>query len=487
MQQVDSEDAAFLFLEQPDNPAHLGLIALYDQSKTGGHVIRFQHILKHIQNRLASAPVFHQKIKRVPADLDYPYWIEDDNFDLEYHVRHMALPKPGDWRQFCIQISRIHSRPLDIRRPLWEMYVIEGLDKVAGLPGGSFAIYFKIHHCAMDEFTAIELLESLHETSANTQQHEHKATQVTRFAAREPSSVDIAVQMVFGNMLRGAKFSLQSVKYRKAISRQLARATMRRLSRVTSSKNVEDEHDTRFAAAPGSARVFEGGFYQRKILDDFMAQVTGANMHHALAVVCGEATRRYLAGKDGLGELNLSARLQINLRNAGAHALSGNRMALQNIELYTGVENLVERLYAIVGTNVLASDDDLEEKSHRIRSFYEYIPSPFLSALGRWSKREPQSLEAGGSCGISTLTGPQQTVYFLGAKMSGLTSVSPLYKGCGLMYSASLYEDKLAISFTSGRDILPDPENLVACLDKVMKEISEYSGQLTQLEAGVSL
>ena len=94
MYQVDSEDAAFLFLEQADNPAHLGLIALYDQSDADGHVIRFQHILKHIQNRLNSAPVFRQKIKRIPADLDYPYWIEDDCFDLDYHVRHMALPKP---------------------------------------------------------------------------------------------------------------------------------------------------------------------------------------------------------------------------------------------------------------------------------------------------------------------------------------------------------------------------------------------------------
>jgi len=480
VQQVDSEDAAFLFLEQPDNPAHLGLVALYDQSGMGGHVIRFQHILKHVQNRLSSAPVFHQKIKRVPADLDYPYWIEDENFDLEYHVRHMALPKPGDWRQLCIQISRIHSRPLDIRRPLWELYVIEGLDKVAGLPKGSFALYFKIHHCAMDEFTAIELLESLHETTANTQQHESRATQVTRFAAREPGTLDVAVQMLFGNILRGAKFSLQSLQHRKAISRQLAKATSRGLRRVTSSRQIDEENDTRFASSPGPARVFEGGFYKRKILEDFVAQVPGANMHHALAVVCGEATRRYLESKDGLQDINLSARLQVNLRNAGAHALSGNRMALQNVELYTSVGNLVERLYAIVGTNVFASDDDLEEKGHRIRSFYENIPAPLLSVLGRWSKRELQSLEAGGSCGISTLAGPKQTVYFLGAKMNALTSVSPLYRGCGLMYSASLYENKLAISFTSGRDILPDPGNLVAALDETMKQIAFYNKKSKQ-------
>jgi WS/DGAT/MGAT family acyltransferase len=473
--QVDSEDAAFLFLEQADNPAHLGLIALYDQSDADGHVIRFQHILKHIQNRLNSAPVFRQKIKRIPADLDYPYWIEDDCFDLDYHVRHMALPKPGDWRQFCIQISRIHSRPLDTRRPLWELYVIEGLDKVSNLPEGSFALYFKIHHCAMDEFTALELLESLHETTANPQQHEHNATQVARFPAREPGTVDVVAHMMAGNLLRGAMFALQSLKYQRVISRQLARVGMRGLRRMTSSTSTDDNEDTRFAASPGAARVFEGGFYKRKILEDFISQVPGANLQQALAVVCGEATSRYLASKDGPEQSSLTARLQINLRNAGAHALSGNRMALQNIELYTDVENLVERLYAIAGSNVSDSDEDLEEKSHRIRAFYEYIPAPLLSILGRWSNRELRSLETGGSCGISTLTGPMQTVYFLGAKLSGLTSVSPLYKGCGLMYSASQYGDKIAISFTSGRNILPDPEKLVACLDEAMAKIRDLA------------
>ena len=75
--------------------------------------------------------MFRRKLQRVPLELDYPYWVEDENFDLEYHVRHIALPKPGDWRQFCIQASRIHARPLDLNRPLWEIYVIEGLDSLA--------------------------------------------------------------------------------------------------------------------------------------------------------------------------------------------------------------------------------------------------------------------------------------------------------------------------------------------------------------------
>ena len=86
----------------------------------------------------------------VPLSLDRPYWIESADLDIEFHVRHIALPHPGDWRQLMIQVARIHSRPLDRSRPLWEAYVIEGLDKIPGLPKGSFAVFSKIHHAVID-------------------------------------------------------------------------------------------------------------------------------------------------------------------------------------------------------------------------------------------------------------------------------------------------------------------------------------------------
>ena len=124
--------------------ANVTLIHIYNQSTAPGGRVRFKQILAHVESRLGLLPVFREKILRVPLDLDYPYWIEDESFDIEYHVRHIALPKPGDWRQFCIQAARIPARPLDLKRPLWEMYVIEGLDSFLDLPVGSFAVLLKI-------------------------------------------------------------------------------------------------------------------------------------------------------------------------------------------------------------------------------------------------------------------------------------------------------------------------------------------------------
>ena len=124
LRQLSGQDAMFLYLDNPRASAHGTLIYIYDQSTAPKGLVRFKQILHHIEANLDLAPFFRKKLMRVPLELDYPYLVDDHEFDLNYHVRHIALPKPGDWRQFCIQAARINARPLDLSRPLWEMYVV---------------------------------------------------------------------------------------------------------------------------------------------------------------------------------------------------------------------------------------------------------------------------------------------------------------------------------------------------------------------------
>ena len=154
MRQITGGDALFLYSDKQSGHQHLSVLYFYDQSEVKGGALRFKAILDHVERRLGRAPFFRQRLVGVPFNLDYPYWINDPHFDLEFHVRHIALPQPGDWRQFCIQASRLHSRPLDMSRPVWEMYVIEGLNKIDFLPPGSFAIMLKVHHVAIDGMAA---------------------------------------------------------------------------------------------------------------------------------------------------------------------------------------------------------------------------------------------------------------------------------------------------------------------------------------------
>ena len=150
MRQLSGHDANFLYTDTTQANANVTFIQTYDPSTAPGGKVRFKSILAHIESRLSRSPIFRSKLQRVPLDLDHPYWVEDEHFDLEYHVRHIALPKPGDWRQFCIQASRIHARALDLSRPLWEIYVIEGLDGFLDLPRGSFALLTKVHNATID-------------------------------------------------------------------------------------------------------------------------------------------------------------------------------------------------------------------------------------------------------------------------------------------------------------------------------------------------
>ena len=132
MKQLSGADAMFLQFEQGNNHMHVASLAIYDPSTapTGG--VRFKDVLRFFASRVAQFPQFRRRLVTLPFSLDRPYWIEDATIDVEFHVRHIAVPHPGDWRQLCIQVARLHSRPLDRSKPLWEAYVIEGLDDVPG-------------------------------------------------------------------------------------------------------------------------------------------------------------------------------------------------------------------------------------------------------------------------------------------------------------------------------------------------------------------
>ncbi|HPU15488.1 MAG TPA: wax ester/triacylglycerol synthase family O-acyltransferase, partial [Polymorphobacter sp.] len=162
MQQLSATDASFVYMETPNTPMHIGSIAIYDPSTAPNGLVRYKDILAHIEARLHTARSFRQRLVQVPGNLDHPYWIEDPDFDLEFHVRHIALPAPGDWRQLCILTARIHARPLDMSKPLWEFTIIEGLDNIPGLPKGSFALLSKVHHAAIDGMSGVDMTSGIH-------------------------------------------------------------------------------------------------------------------------------------------------------------------------------------------------------------------------------------------------------------------------------------------------------------------------------------
>ena len=160
--QLTGLDAFFLHAESARTPMHIGACSIYDPSTAPDGMVRLKDIMQFVDDRKHRAKTFTQKLKQVPLDFDRPYWIDDPDFNIEYHIRHIALPQPGDWRQLCIQVARLHARSLDLSKPLWELTVIEGLDNIPQVPKGSYAIVSKVHHCAIDGLSGVEISQAIH-------------------------------------------------------------------------------------------------------------------------------------------------------------------------------------------------------------------------------------------------------------------------------------------------------------------------------------
>src|SRR5918998_5719172 len=152
MRQLTSLDAQFLALESGSHTGHVGGLAILDPSTAPGGAFGCGDLRELIRERLPLLPPFRWRLAEVPFGLDYPYWVDDTDFDLDYHVRELALPKPGSDAQLAAQVARIHSRPLDRERPLWELYVIEGLES------GHTAVLTKIHHAVIDGMSGAEIM-----------------------------------------------------------------------------------------------------------------------------------------------------------------------------------------------------------------------------------------------------------------------------------------------------------------------------------------
>ena len=234
---------------------------------------------------------------------------------------------------------------------------------------------------------------------------------------------------------------------------------------------------TRFAQPLTSARVFEGAFYPRAVFDNYLRRVPGATLTHAVLAICGEAMRLYLERHGELSDASLQALLEVNVRNAGAHALVGNRLAINQIELHIPVTFPVGRLQAIYTANrELQSIENAELTSFRLRSLYENVPAPLLAWLGKLSnqKNSPnRAVMSSGSLGLAELPGSDKPLYLLGARLHGFSSISPLYSGCGLMFAASTYADTVGLTFTSDRNMMPDPETMRECLDEAVAAVAK--------------
>jgi diacylglycerol O-acyltransferase len=469
MRQLSGHDASFLDSDTTHANANVTLIHIYDQRTAPEGLVRFKTILRRVEERIAGLPALRQKLVRVPLGLDHPYWVDDPEFDLEYHVRHIALPKPGDWRQFCIQASRIHARPLDLGRPLWEIHVIEGLDGFLDLPPGSFALLTKTHHALIDPESGSEITMLLHDTSPVPPA---PAPPAPWFPEPAPGLVPMMARGLAHSAL--APLTLAGPLGR--VWRRAAPAATHLLADLVGGAGQTPV--TRFNATVSPHRVFET---RRFGLDEFRSirgLVEGADVNDVVLAVCGGALRRYLQRHDELPPASLSAMAPFYVREPGAPADAPPQLAFTRVDLGTDLDDPLSRL-AHVHAQTSSSEvvaralgaRELAQAGHR-------MPAATLALSGKLLGRALASLEQRAPlahCTITNVPGPEQPLYLCGARMTYFSAIMPIADGNGLVFAVTSYDGRIIVSPTSCRELMPDPALFAQCVRDSFQELLAHA------------
>ncbi len=464
MQQLSGMDASFLYLEAGNTPMHIGSLAIYDQSTAPGGKVSFKEILQFFDERLHKARSFRQRLARVPLSLDHPYWIEDPDFDLEFHVRHIALPAPGDWRQLCIQAARLHARPLDRNKPLWEAYVIEGLDNVEGVPKGSFALVTKIHHAAIDGVSGAEMSAAIHDLAPDAEVDEPDEPWV---AERMPTGIELLTRSAAKSVTTPLKLGKLLYRSVPPLGKVIAGLATKQL------KIPRNVPRTRFNGSVSPHRVFTGRSFDLKEIKGIKNSQEGTTVNDVVVTICGGALRHYLADKSELPSQSLVAMVPMSARPADKQQAAGNLVTAMSLPIRTDIADPLERLIAVSKESSQAKRLTHTMGPHLAADAAEFLPSTLSGILARtfadWgmANRVPPIVNTI----ITNIPGPNIPLYSMGSRMVATYGLGPIVHGLGLFQPVLSYNDTITISAVADRDMMPDPAFYGECLQRAFDEL----------------
>jgi diacylglycerol O-acyltransferase len=484
MKQLSGADTMFLQFEHGNNFLHVASLAIYDPATAPGGRVRFKDVLRFFAARVEQFPQFRRRLTPVPLSLDRPYWVEDSAIDVEFHVRHIALPQPGDWRQLCIQVARLHSRPLDRSKPLWEAYIIEGLHNVEGVPAGSFALYCKMHHAIIDGESGTELLKALHSLTADAVDDDDGP--VGGFTAdREPHLTELYARALVQNVERLpslARFSFNTARRLGALGAEAAGSLPELRSRLVPQLKTLLSGDlspllsklppqTRFSGKVSAHRVFEAIGLPFDEMKAIRRQAGTGTINDLFLCIVGGALNRYLGEKGELPDSPMVAMVPMTLRGDDKGGDRGNQVGFTLMPVYSDIADPLERLRAIsqsAETSKRVSDAVGKELA---RDLLEYLPAPVSGALLRNVKLPGIGLI------VSNVRGPDAPLYMAGARLVSYSPISIPIDGLGLNVTGFSCAGTMWICAVSCREMMPDPAFFAECLRASYDELQRAAAR----------
>ena len=490
MRQLNGIDVSFLNMETGANYGHVSSMNLFDPAgMTGAEMTELMKLV--ILERLDQVVPFRRRLVEVPFGLDLPYWIDDPDFDIDYHVRLHAVPSPGTPQQLSDVISRIHGRPLDRRRPLWELYVIEGVDD-----GRLIAQFTKVHHAAIDGAAGALVLAALLDTDPNVRPSGAAATWT---AEPVPTDNELLQRTAIEFLRRPEKFVRLSVNALRELSDTTHSGSLRAIADLIAQPmpgpfgaylrrrlrhGTEGEVDRPPAlppsAAPRTPWNHQISAHRRfafcSIPLDEAKQVrraVGCTFNDVVMTICSGALRRYLEAHDCLPDDPLIAMVPVSVRTGAEDDTFQNRVSALLADLATNEDDPLRRLERVRSSMDRAKDDFRAIPADTLQDFTRFAPPAVAArAMRMYSRlRIADRLNPPFNLIISNVPGPSFSLYAAGARLEHFYPVSALIDGQGLNMTVQSYCDNLDFGIVADRELVPDVWTFTDLLRQSMDEL----------------
>lgn len=452
-ERVSPLDASLLYLDHPTTPMHVGSVLVFTPPAGG-----FEHadLVALIRQRIAFVPRYRQRIKSVPLGLGRPVWVDDTEFDLTYHVRRSALPKPGSQEQLSELVGRLMGRPLDRRRPLWEMYLIEGLND------GRFALVTKTHQALVDGLTSIDLLQVIMDSTP-----EAAGSTSDRWQPRpEPSAIELMASAVTESIVHPGV----AIDTAKAAAGQIASLAgtvgEKALGLATSALSLAKPA----ATTPLNVEIGE----QRRVamgefaLDDFRSlhRALNCSVNDVMLTVLTGALRAWLMGRGA----SINSRSQLRAVVPFSTSDSGSPVSAFLLDLPTGEPDPLVRLRQVAFETSRIKDVAQLIGAQSIINVAGLAP-PTLHALGARLASNLSSRVF--NLAVTNVPGPQQPFYLGGSRLMAAYPVMPLTRNQALSIGITSYDGRVYVAVNADFDAVADVQDLVTELEGALAELEE--------------
>ncbi len=465
VEQISAQDATFLYAESPTSHMHIGSLTIVEGS------LSFEDFRAILASKLHLVPKFRKRLLNVPFNLDYPYWVDDPNFDIDLHLERRKLPDPANWKTLRETTASILSGALDLRHPLWSISFIEGLDEISQIPKGSVGIVTKIHDVMIDGAWGVGLMGMLFE-----REKEDRRKSIPPPQPYEPAPLPDEINLLLRS---SSKFIKDPLKTPMAIGETAlallkAQAKKRLKGKKAFGKRSLSVPRTIFNKNVSPRRTWGTAILSFDRINS-LRKIMGVSINDLILAICSGAIRRYLAEKDNLPSQSLVANVPISIRVEGEAQKMENKISNMLIQIATHIKDPIQRLEYIQEQTEIGKMRHKAVGAKSLMQMAESVPFGLANlAVDLYSRYHiNELLRPPFNVTITNVPGPSGMLYLRGHKIVTTFGLTPVLDGFGLIIAAFSYNGQVTITTTSDASTMPDADRFSRYIRESANELEE--------------